>query len=246
MGYVLQTKKTDISKKWVDQKFIMLGNSGIGKSTFWSFADNVGYIEAEAGLNFISAMKNPARNWRELSEIIMALMTSAKEGNFPYNTLVVDTIDRIVDYAGEATLEWARGKYKGADDFKGIGDIPNGAGWDMRKGLVDKFLRAIEYLPCAKVLIGHLETKKIEELGQKGYDKSTISIGGKIGADILHWSDHTLNVVGIQSGDTLKRIVYTKPTQSKEAKSRGNIIKDGWIWAENDEDNFKKLRSCFE
>jgi hypothetical protein len=245
MGYELSTKKSGISKKWEDQKFLMIGHSGIGKSTFWGFADDVGYIETEAGLNFIDACKNPARDWGDLGQIIGAMGSAVKAGTFPYKLVVLDTIDRVVDFACDATLVWAKEKYK-SSDIRGVGDIPNGAGWDMRRQMVNKVLKALEKLPCAVAIVGHLETKKIEEMGSKGYDKNTISIGGKVGGDILSWSDHTLNVVGRMQGDSLKRTVYTKPTQSREAKSRGGIIKDGWVWGDDDKANFDKLRSCFE
>ena len=39
----------------------------------------------------------------------------------------------------------------------------------------------------------------------------------------------------------LVRTVYTKPTKSREAKSRGGVIGDNWKWVDNDEDNFNKL-----
>jgi len=245
MAYQLSTTKSGVSKKWCDQKFLMIGHSGIGKSTFWSFAEDVGYIETEAGLNFIDAYKNPARDWTELSNVIGALGLAAKSGNFPYKLLVLDTIDRVVDYASDLALAWGKNKFQ-SSDIKGIGDIPNGAGWDMRRAMSNKVLKALEKMPCAVAIVGHLETKKVEEQGSKPYDKNTISIGGKIGGDILSWSDHTLHIAGRMAGDSLKRTVYTKPTQSREAKSRGGMIKDGWVWSENDEDNFKQLRKLFD
>jgi hypothetical protein len=242
----LPTVKSKVSCNWNDQKFLMIGSSGIGKSTFWSFGKNVLYIETEAGLNFIEAYKQPCRTWGQLGETLKDLLQAAKTPEtFPYDAVVVDTIDRVVDLASEAALEWGRAKFT-KSDIKTIGDIGQGTGWDIRRQNVDKVLKAIEVLPCAKVIIGHLESKKIEEDGAKGYDKSTISIGGKVGGDILAWSDHTLHVKGVMMGDQLKRTVYTKPTKSREAKSRGGIIKDGWTWSDNDEDNFNKLREQFD
>lgn len=246
MGYELSKKKSGVSKKWEDQKFLMIGKGGIGKSSFWQYADDVGYIETEAGLNFIDACKNPARDWSELGSIIKALGDAAKSGNFPYKTVVLDTIDRADDYAKDATLKYYQDKYP-EKGIKTLGDVPGiGTAWDLRRSMTFKVLKALEKLPCAIVIIGHLETKNIEEAGQKAYDRNTLSISGKTGQDILHWSDHTLHVVGKLQGDVLKRTVYTKPTQSREAKSRGGLIKDGWVWGDNDEENFKKLRSCFE
>lgn len=245
MSYKLATEVTEARKEWSKQKFLMIGGSGIGKSTFFSFAEDVGYMQTEAGLEFITAKKNVCHNWADVCGCMGALLQSAKDGKFPYKLLVIDTVDRIVDYATESALDWAKAKYQ-KTEIRAINDIPNGAGWDIRRRNVDKLLRGLEQLPCAVALIGHLENKKVEDDGQKAYDKHTISIGGKVGGDILAWSDHTLHVKGVMMGDVLKRTVYTKPTKSREAKSRGGIVKDGWVWEDNDEENFLQLRKQFD
>ncbi len=245
MNYQLATTKSGITKDWKDQKFLMLGASGIGKSTFWSFDEQAGYLEAEAGLNFLDVCKNPVRSWDEIGGVITALLTATKEGKFPYTTFVVDTIDRVIQYIDNSVMDWAKTKYKDGSKYAGIGDIPEGAGWYERSRRINKFMEALEALPCSKVIIGHLEHKKINEDGDK-YDKNTINIGGKVGLNLLAWSDHTLLVQSKMVGDQLKRTVYTKPTKSRECKSRGGIIKDGWVWGSNDEDNFIKLREQFD
>ena len=240
----LPKTRSGISKDWKDQKFLMIGMAGIGKSDFWQHAENPLYIEAEAGLNFIDACKVQCRGWNDTKEIVSSLNNAVKSGDFPYDLLVVDTIDRILNYAEEDVLRWARDKFSKSDIIS-IRDIPQGTGWDLRRELLNKFLKAIEPLPCAKALIGHVEDKQIEEMGQKEYHKQTISIGGKIGGDILAWSDHTLHVAGVMMGDELHRTVYTKPTKSREAKSRGGIVKDGWKWSADSKANFAKLREQF-
>ena len=158
--------------------------------------------------------------------------------------VVIDTIDKVVDFASDETLRWGKNKFKNSE-IVGIGDIGQGTGWDMRRTLVQKVFNALSKLPCAVAIIGHLECKAIEESGQSKYDKHTISIGGKVGNDILAWSDHTLQVKGVMQGDVLKRTVYTKPTKSRECKSRGGVVKDGWVWSENSKENFNKLREQF-
>ena len=247
MGYELPKKRSGVAKAFKDQKFLMIGGAGIGKSDFWQHSVNPLYIEAEQGLNFIDACKMPCRSWGDVAGIVKALETEAKKpGAFPYDLIVVDTIDRIVDYATESTIEWAKERFKGkSDTFKSLFDIPNGGGWTICRGHVAKFLKKIESLPCAIAIVGHLETKKIKEDASE-YDKNTISIGGKVGGDILAWSDHTLNVVGTMRGDQLIRRVYTKPTKSKEAKSRGGIIEDGTAWGADSKKNFDDFRAKFD
>jgi len=246
MAYKLSTTKSGISKKWEDQKFLMIGQGGIGKSKFWSYADDVMYIQTEAGLNFIEAIKNPVYCWEDLKDVLIELMKLRDAKQFPFKAVVLDTVDRALEYVETEVMAWARGKYSKGNEYGGIGDIPEGAGWYRRETMMNKILASLESLPCAKVIIGHLDNKEIKQEGEKAFTKSTISIGGKVGGNIAHWSDHTLHIVGQMRGDKLTRIVYTKPTQSREAKSRGSVVKDGWIWSDNDEENFKKLREQFE
>ena len=242
----LPTKKSGINKDWSNQKFLMIGASGIGKSSFWAYSESPLYIEAEAGLNFIDAFKMPVRSWDDINDTMRALLTGAKDGKFPYDVVVVDTIDRVLACAEADVMNWAKSKYRNGADYGGIGDIPEGCGWFRRESHIKKFLKGLEALPCAVAIIGHLDNKEIKEEGMKGYHKATINIGGKVGGNILAWSDHTLHVKGVMQGDTLKRTVYTKPTKSREAKSRGGIVKDGWVWDSDDAVNFKKLREQFD
>jgi len=247
MGYDLPTKKSGVSKRWVDQKFLMIGHSGIGKSEFWSYGENPLYIETEAGLNFIDAYKMPARSWEDIHGIMGAMFQAIKDGSFIYDVVVVDTVDRVIICIEDEVMRWAKTKYKNGADFEGIGDVPEGCGWYRRESLINKFLKGLEVLPCAKVLVGHSDNKEVKEEGSaRGYHKNTINIGGKTGGKILAWSDHTLNVVGKMMGDTLQRTVYTRPTMSREAKSRGGIIPDGWRWDADSKVNFDKLRELFD
>ena len=241
----LPKNKSGISKRWCDQKFLMIGDSGIGKSEFFSHAERPFYLEAEPGLNFLDVYKLPCRDWDDIGQTMSLLIKEAeKPESFPYDLIVVDTIDKVVDYASEETIRWGKNKFKNSD-IVSIGDIGQGTGWDMRRTMVHKVLNALEKFPCAVAIIGHLDCKEVDESGQVPYHKHTISIGGKVGSDILAWSDHTLHVKGVMLGDVLKRTVYTKPTKSREAKSRGGIIKDGWVWSENSAENFNKLREQF-
>ena len=204
------------------------------------------FIEAEAGLNFETVYKLPARCWNDLREIYASLKQAESKGEFPYSVVVVDTIDKVVEYAEEEIISRAREFYtKIADQINTIGDIPNGGGWSKTRGLVMNFIDKVEQLPCAMVLISHLTTKRIEE-GVRKYDKHTISLWKGVGEDVLAWADHILHIDSTLIGDRLKRTVWTKPTQSRECKSRGGVIEDGWQWTENMAENYKKFRSYFK
>jgi hypothetical protein len=47
-------------------------------------------------------------------------------------------------------------------------------------------------------------------------------------------------------GNTMQRVCRTIPTASVDAKSRGSVIKDGWVWSSVDKENYDKFRSAFK
>lgn len=221
-----------------------IGPGGIGKSEFWAQGEKTLFVECEPGLNFLEVMKVPVRNWDDFINLGTALHQAQAAGNFPYDTIVIDTVDKWIDRANEEVI--ARGKAKfPKNEISTIGDLPNGTGWFWATDLIDTYLDKLTKFPCAVVLIGHAENKKIKE-PTGDYDKATVTIGGKMGTGLLHWADHTLHIQAYQQGTNLRRIVRTKPTQSREAKSRGGAVPDGWEWGDNMAANYKKLRGLFQ
>lgn len=245
-GLKLPENKSGIDKRFKSQKFLMIGASGIGKSGFWAQDPNAFFIEAEAGLNAYSLFKLPARTIQDVRQIYGLLKEKAEKGEFPYSVVVVDTIDKIVEYITEEVLNEARQFYtKKAGDIHTLFDIPEGGGWDRCRIKMKMLLNAFEKLPCATALIGHLENKTIRPKNQKEFSKDTISIGGKLGGDILAWADHTLNIQGIMQGENLIRTIFTKPTESRECKSRGGMLPEIINWVEDDKKNYEEFRKLF-
>lgn len=242
---VLPIEKSKINLDFKSQKIGILGQSGIGKSGFFAREDKAFFIEAEAGLNFQSVYKMPARCWSDLREIYSALKEAEKGGAFPYTIIVIDTIDKIVDFAEEEIVTRGKEFYsKIANEINTISDLPNGAGWNKTRELVSSFMNKLEQLPCAIAFISHLSIKRIQD-GVRTFDKSTISLWAGVGNDMLAWADHILHVDAHMIGDKLVRTVYTKPTQSREAKSRGGVIQDGIKWTEDEKENWNSFRKIF-
>jgi hypothetical protein len=242
----LPIEKTKPDLRFSVQKIGVIGQSGIGKSAFLAQEDKALFLETEAGLNFLEVYKIPIRTWNDLRDAYASLKEAQTKGNFPYTMIVIDTIDRLVDLAEEEII--ARGKdfYKNiADQINGIGDIPNGAGWSKTRELVMNFFNKIEQFDCAIAFVGHLSTKRIEE-GVRKYDKNTISLWSSLGNDMLAWADCILHIESHLVGDKLIRTVYTKPTQTRESKSRGNIVPDGTKWTDNDKENWNSFRKLFK
>ena len=227
----------------------MIGQAGVGKSEFWSHGDKTFYIDTEGNIAHLATMNLPARSWSDFVEIGGLLFKSKQDGKLTYDTLVVDTVDKLIDYASEEVINRARAKFEKAIsaglEINTIGDIPEGQGWFALKGLMTNYLDKLVKLGMAVVLIGHTQIKEIKDPVKK-FDKNTINIGGQLGTMLLGWANHIMNIEGIQSGNSLIRTVYTRPTQSREAKSHGGIIPDTWKWDVDMAVNYKKLRGLFE
>lgn len=223
----------------------MIGPPGIGKSGFWSYCDGL-YIQTENGLNHLQVMKTPVRSWSDAQKVYSALMQAyQKDGKLPYDTIIIDTIDKLIDLVHEEVVERGKAKFtKIADDINTIGDLPNGAGWAWAQDLVENYLHKLEELPCHIVYVGHLENKEIKE-PTRSITKQTISVGGKMGGMLTAWPDHFLNVSANYQGNELRRVVRTLPSATLDGKSRGGMVKDGWVWDRDDKKNWEAFRALF-
>lgn len=242
----LPKQKSKVDLRFASQKIGIIGASGIGKSEFLAQEDKALFLETEQGLNFLEVYKVPVRSWNDLRDVYASLKQAQQKGEFPYTMIVIDTIDRLVDLAEEEIISRAKDFYKNiADQINTISDIPNGGGWTKTRELVSNFFKKLEGFDCAIAFIGHLSTKRVEE-GVRKYDKNTISLWAGVGNDMLAWADCILHIESHMIGDKLVRTVYTRPTQSREAKSRGAVVPDAVKWSDNAKDNWSKFRSLFK
>ena len=240
----LPTERTGPSTKWEDQTFLTLGQGKIGKSDFWSQGEKTLFLECEAGLNHLTCMKVPCRDWEDITDTLGQLYVLHQKGSFPYDTVVIDTVDRFIDLATAYVIDRAKEKYKDASKIETIGDIPNGAGLYQATNLVRITLEKMRQFPCALVLIGHIKAEKLKD-GPREYNKQTINIGGQMGAILLHWADHTLHWRARQLGDTVERNIRTKPSEELEAGSRGNLVPDGFRIEGSMKVSYDKFRKLF-
>lgn len=242
---VLPTKKSEIDDRYIKGKTVIIGPPKCGKSEFLSHGDKSLYLQCEAGLNHLSVFKTPVTSWAEWEATYAALMQAKIKGDFPYDGIVVDTIDRFVDCANQEAISIGKNKYK-TIEINTVGDIPNGAGWGWATDLVENALAKLEKLDCHIFLIGHLERKEIKKADGTSHHKQTISIGGKTGRAILAWADHILNIESKMIGDKMERVCRSRETVNLDAGSRGNLVPDNWKWDANGKVNFEKFRSFFK
>ncbi len=247
MPIVLPTEASAPSKRWIDQKHLMIGQGKIGKSAFWACGSKTLFFEFEPGLNHLTCMRVPIRSWGEFRDGMGQLIQLAQGDTFPYDTLIIDTIDMFVIRSGEEIVERARAFFsqKVAERINTIGDIPEGKGWFQQKQLIQIALDKLTQLPAAIVLIGHVQNKEITEPTRR-YHKDTINIGGQVGVGFLHWADHTLHVRASYSGQEIRRVIRTMPSESLEAGSRGQLVPDHFVLNGNLTESYQTFRQLFD
>lgn len=250
MPLVLPKTPLQATKRWTDQKFLMLGPGKVGKSAFWAHGEKTLFLEVEPGLNHLSVMKVPVRSWEDFKEAAGELYRLAHGAEtFPYDTIVIDTYDKLVDRANEAVIGLAKQKYSKSIDkgleINTVGDVPEGNGWAMATSLVHLALDKITEFPAAIVLISHVANREMQD-GVRKYQRDTISVGGQMGTKVLHWADHTLHVRAKVQGEAVMRMIRTRPSESIEAGSRGNMVPDGFLLEGDLKASYQKFRALFE
>ena len=235
-------------ERWIDQRFLMIGQAGCGKSTFWANDPGALFADTEGNLTHLAVKRVAIRSWEDMQELgAMLFEQAAKPAPFPYSTIVIDTLDRLLTCAEEFVIGMAREKYtKMAGSINTIGDIPEGGGWANTNKLLMNALNKLDQLPCALVLIGHVKQDKVEEPTQK-YDRETVSLWKGIGTSVLGFSKHTLHLQSFYVGDTLRRYIRTLPQKGLEAKSHGGLVKDKLEWLTPElKTEFAQFRALFD
>ncbi len=248
---VLPTVKSAPSKRWIDQRFVVIGPGGIGKSGLWANGDDTYFEDTEGNLSHLSVKSLRCRSLDDFRQHYLALYTAAQSGNFPYDTTIVDTFDKLLDFCEVDAIATARKKYEraikeGKIEINTIGDVPEGNGWNWVTKTITTILENLDKLPSATVIITHPKSVKVKEPTGE-YDKETVAAWGQIGQKLLGWSHHNMHLQAMMSTGTLKRIVRTVPQRGLEGKSHGGLVKDGWEWKTRDlAAEYKELRSWFD
>lgn len=244
---VLPTEAQAPSKRWIDQRFLMIGQAGSGKSTFWANDPGALFFDTEGNLTHLAVKRLSIRSWDDFRDAYAALYEANVAGKFPYSTIVIDTADRWLAQAEEEVISRAKEKYKSsADKIFTIGDVPEGNGWSTTTKTIMLALDKLDQFPAAVVLIAHVKNVKVEEPTQK-YDKETVSLWGGVGSNVLGFVKHTLHIQAMYTGDTLVRTVRTRPSKGLESKSHGGIVPDRMEWKSADlSAEFKTFRALFE
>lgn len=238
------------TREWKKQKFITIGPGKAGKTKFWSCAgDKAFWFRTESGHSHVKTIGADIHDLKEFETWKSKLFAAKNAGVSPFDLVVVDTGDRLIDFITDDIVEKARLKFNkpSSPEINGIGDIPEGQGWYSLKVATNLLLKQLESLDCAIALIFHTgkDTLNEETDPKKTYVKETINIGGKAGIALLAWADHVLHIRTGFVGDMQARKLVLRASKTVEAGSRIKDLPASLPWGDDDQKNFDTFRKLF-
>jgi len=196
------------------QIITVIGEPGIGKSTFASQFPNALFAATEPGLNFLEVYQTPVTSWDRFRALCQELAKSPKH----IETLVIDTIDilYLLCTAHHNAL---------ANDGEGVQHASENGKFGRGFGIINSdFRRVLSLLPLLRThrgtpmgLVFVTHAKEVEtdtRLGKVNQWRSTLS--GKASEIVIGMSNIVLFLT-VQNED---RIILTSKSERYTAKDR--------------------------
>lgn len=230
-------------RKLSPPRIVIIGDHGLGKSTFASHFPDPIAIDIEGGLDAIGVARTPKIN--NYLEFIAAMQMIKSTTPGTYRTLIIDSIDVLETLAQRDVAERA-----GVID---IADIPYGNGYKHATSLMFELLAQFDQLreshKLAIILIGHVQIKKFNNPTGPDYDKFIMDMRDDTSRVVRDWCD----VLGFveqekyitkeatsgkhKASSTGRSIINFKATAAYDAKSRYELsspmpLEFSVFWAE--------------
>lgn len=148
---MLPTQKSVPKTDFLKTKTCIVGNPKVGKTTFASqLGDNVLFLATEKGYDFLSIYAVDINNWADYENVLKSLRSTKHN----YQTLVIDVVDRLIEFA-EAEI-CKRNEIKSGR----IADIPFGDGYKGARNLLIESFESIEQMGLGLTIVTHPKEKE--------------------------------------------------------------------------------------
>jgi len=209
---LLPTQKTAPKAVLSDYTVLIHSRPKAGKSGFCSHADNALFLAAEPGLNALEVYQVPITCWDDF----LTACGEIAEGNHPFKTIVIDTVDLAYKMCSEYICRKAKVEHES--------DLSYGKGWALTNGEFQRVLTKLAHMPYGLFLISHSQETQIEtrtgsisRIVPTLPDKARKIVLGLVDM-ILYFDVET--VVGTDGRPAYRRVIRTKPHPSYEAGDR--------------------------
>lgn len=191
---------------------LIYGEAKIGKSTFCSRIKNALTLDTENGLNSLEVFKVRIDSW----EAFLDACKEIKAGKHNFETIVIDTIDKLYDYCVDYICQ--QGGKKHIDDF-GYGKGQNMVVQEIKRALT-KFVN----LPYGIFLVSHSKVEKAKEI-----ERIVPTIHKDISKAVIGMVDQILlceqqRLPNSEGKLVYQRIISTEPSIYHIAGDRTNLL----------------------
>jgi len=230
-------------------KALVYGEPKTGKSTFAAgFPKPAFLILAEpdksqyAGMD-IEYEQFSARNADDFDKLIDTmemLQSHADSGEFPYKSIIVDSLTEIAAIMEARILRVNRREYQ-MDCSRPYNDRDMGMriqDWGIFKSMIENFVRNVHSMPCHTCMIAH---EYVKEAGDNKVLKGCLSISGNFGETGAKLFNTVLRTRTKGRGENIKFYMQTKPEQLFTAGLWG-----GHLPAEWENPSFEELERSFK
>jgi hypothetical protein len=215
---MLPTHKTPPKQNLRDLTIFFHGPPKYGKSSMCAGADDALFLATEPGLNSLEVYQQPITRWEDFLQAGKELA----EGNHPFRTIVVDTIDNAYRMCAEYVC-----LRKGVEHES---DLEYGKGYALVNGEFYRVLNKLALLPYGLFLISHSQEKEIETRTGKHTkivptlpEKASKLILGLV--DVILFGDFEV-ATGATGKPVHRRVLRTKPSTAYEAGDRTGRLPD--------------------
>ncbi|MBM3749113.1 MAG: ATP-binding protein [Acidobacteria bacterium] len=209
---MLPTAKTPPKPALADLTVLLYGQTKAGKSEFCSHAEGALYLATEPGLNSLDVFQVPIQSWEEL----LAACAEIAEGQHPFRTVVIDTIDNAYRFCSDSVLK----KFK----IEHESDLGYGKGYALVNSEFQRVLTKLAFLPYGLFLISHAREIEVETRTGK-YTRIVPTLPDKARKIVLGMVDMVLYcdlelTAGQDGQPEVRRVIRTKPSLYYEAGDR--------------------------
>jgi len=186
---------------------IVFGQTKVGKTTMMSRLPQGKYlvVDLEQGSDFLSVNRVQANSLAELAAVLAELRT----GNYPFEFIVLDTVDKIVD--------WSEAYVLASNNATMLKDIPFGGGYSLVREQVMNILNAFNSLGKRLIVVGHRKKTTTDGDAKDEFSISTLDISGKLKNFICADAD----AIGYTyRGEDSSLMITFKPSDFIEAGAR--------------------------
>lgn len=209
---LLPTAKTAPKNSLADLTVLVYGQTKIGKTTLCSQAEGALFLATEPGLNALDVYQVPILSWDDL----LNGCAEISEGNHPFKTVVIDTIDNAYKFCVDYILR----KFKVEHES----DLAYGKGYAIVNNEFQRVLTKLAFLPCGLFLISHAKEMEMDSRTGK-YTRVVPTLPDKARKIVLGMADMVLFCdLEVQTGGDgeprVRRVIRTKPSLYYEAGDR--------------------------